>query len=99
MPISSTMLMLGYDFSWHLILGKPWTRDALSMMFVLALYLPWCRYLASQQEVEPQLHADDPEYVSGDPLGLLRAAELVHWLCPIRRSGACSLRVSPCEHF
>ena len=42
-------------------LGQPWTRDGgilqgcpLSMMFIVALYLPWCRYLAAQ----PQLKAD-----------------------------------------
>ena len=36
-------------------LGEPWTRDGgipqgcpLSMMFIVALYLPWCRYLAAQ---------------------------------------------------
>ena len=35
-------------------LGQPWTRDGcvpqgcpLSMMFIVALYLPWCRYLAA----------------------------------------------------
>ena len=34
-------------------LGDPWTRDGgipqgcpLSMMFIVALYLPWCRYLS-----------------------------------------------------
>ena len=42
-------------------LGEPWTRDGgtpqgclLSMMFVVALYLPWCRYLAAQVGVKPQ---------------------------------------------
>ena len=41
-------------------LGEPWTRDGgilqgclLSMMFVVVLYLPWCRYLADQEAVEP----------------------------------------------
>ena len=36
-------------------LGRPWTRDGgipqgcpLSMMFIVALYLPWCRYLSAQ---------------------------------------------------
>ena len=36
-------------------LGQPWTRDGgipqgcpLSMMFIVALYLPWCRYLGAQ---------------------------------------------------
>ena len=75
MPISSTMLTGGYDLSWHLVLGELWTRDALCMMFVVALYLPWCRYLASQEEVEPQLYADNPKCVSRDPLRLLRAAK------------------------
>ena len=38
-------------------LGEPWTRDGgipqvcpLSMMFIVALYLPWCRYLAAHGE-------------------------------------------------
>ena len=36
-------------------LGQPWTRDGgipqgcpLSMMFIVALYLPWCKYLGAQ---------------------------------------------------
>ena len=36
-------------------LGEPWTRDGgipqgcpLSMMFIVALYLPWCRYLSAR---------------------------------------------------
>ena len=36
--------------------GEPWTRDGgipqrylLSMMFIVALYLPWCRYLAAHE--------------------------------------------------
>ena len=40
-------------------LGEPWTRDGgipqgclLSMMFIVALYLPWCRYLAAHGEGE-----------------------------------------------
>ena len=43
-------------------LGEPWTRDGgvpqgcpSSMMFIVALYVPWCRYLAAEEEVEPQL--------------------------------------------
>ena len=42
-------------------------------MFIVALYLPWCKYLAAQG-VEPQLHADNLKCVSGDPGLLLRAA-------------------------
>ena len=41
-------------------LGEPWTRDGgipqvcpLSMMFIVALYLPCCRYLAAQEGVQP----------------------------------------------
>ena len=47
-------------------LGEQWTSDGgipqvcpLSAMFIVALYLPWCRYLAAQERVEPQLHADN----------------------------------------
>ena len=43
-------------------LGDPCTRDGgipqecpLSMMFIVVLYLPWRRYPASQEGVEPQL--------------------------------------------
>ena len=44
------------------------------MMFIVALYLPWCRYLASQDGVQPQLYADNLKCVSRDPGVLLRAA-------------------------
>ena len=63
-------------------LGEPWTQDGgipqgclLSMMFIVALYFPWCGYLAAQEGVEPQLYADTLKCVSRDPLWLLRAAE------------------------
>ena len=62
-------------------LGVPWTRDGgipqgcpLSMMFIVALYLPWCRYLAAQEGVQPQLYADNLKCLSGDPGVLWRAA-------------------------
>ena len=62
-------------------LGEPWTRDGgipqgclLSMMFIVALYLPWCRYLSAQVGVEPQLYADNLKCTSRDPELLLRAA-------------------------
>ena len=42
-------------------LGESWTRDGgipqgcpLSVMFIVALYLPWCRYLAAHEGVQPQ---------------------------------------------
>ena len=46
----------------------------LSMMFIVALYLPWCRYLSAQAGVQPQLYADNLKYVSRDPDSLLAAA-------------------------
>ena len=52
-------------------LGQPWTRDGgipqgcpLSMMFIVALYLPWCRYLAAQGGIQPQFYADNLKCVS-----------------------------------
>ena len=36
--------------------------------------MPWCRYLAAQDGVQPQLYADNLECVSTDPGVLLRAA-------------------------
>ena len=62
-------------------LGEPWTRDGgipqgcpLSMMSIVALYLPWCRYLHELPEVTPQLYADNLKCVSSNPGKLLRAA-------------------------
>ena len=47
-------------------LGEPWTRDGgisqggpLSIMFTVAWYLPWCRYLHEMPEVTPQLYAEN----------------------------------------
>ena len=62
-------------------LVQPWTRDGcipqgcpLSMMFIVALYLPWCRHLGAQVGVHPQLHAENLKCVSRDPDLLLAAA-------------------------
>ena len=68
-------------------LGEPWTgivvgvegegdpqECPLSMMFIVALCLPWCRYLAAQEGVQPQPYADNLKCVSRDPDLLLRAA-------------------------
>ena len=62
-------------------LGEPWTRDGgipqgcpLSMMFIVALYLPWYKDLGSQVGVQPQLYADNLKCVSRDPEVLLSAA-------------------------
>ena len=43
-------------------------------MFIVALYLPWSRYLAAGGGGRPQLYADNLKCVSGDPGLLLRAA-------------------------
>ena len=42
------------------------------MMSIVALYLPWCRYLAAQEGVQPQLYADNLKCVSRGPGVLLR---------------------------
>ena len=62
-------------------LGEPWSGDGgipqgcpLSMMFIVALYLPWCKYLGPQFGVEPQLYADNLKCASGDLAAVLRAA-------------------------
>ena len=62
-------------------LGQPWTGDGgipqecpLNMMFFVALYFLWCRYLGAQDGVHPQLCADNLKCVSRDPGLLLRAA-------------------------
>ena len=44
------------------------------MMFIVALYLSWCRYLAAQVGVQPQLHADNLKCLSRNPELLLHAA-------------------------
>ena len=44
------------------------------MMFIVALYLHWCRYLAAHEGVQPQLNADILKCVSRHPDLLLRAA-------------------------
>ena len=37
------------------------------MMSVVALYFPWCRYLAAQEGVEPQLYGDNLSVFQGYP--------------------------------
>ena len=44
------------------------------MMFIVALYLPWCRYLSAQVGVWLQLYADNLKCLSGNPDLLLHAA-------------------------
>ena len=69
------LLMLGCGLSFLSSgLAVPWTRDGgipqgcpLSMMFTVALYLPWCRYLSAQEGVQPQLYADNLKCLSKNP--------------------------------
>ena len=43
-------------------------------MFIVALYLPRCRYLAAHEGFQPPLNADNLKGVSRDPNLLLHAA-------------------------
>ena len=56
-------------------LGQSWTRDGgipqgcpLSMMFIVALNLSWCRYLSAQVGVQPPLYADNLKCLSRNPV-------------------------------
>ena len=46
------------------------------MVFIVALYVPWCRYLSSQRGVTPQLYADNLKCTTVDGGALLEAARL-----------------------
>ena len=63
-------------------LGVAWTRDGgipqgcpLSMIFIIALYTPWCRYLESRASISPQLYADNLKCTSYSVDSLLDAAQ------------------------
>ena len=65
-------------------LGEAWTRDGgipqgcpLSMVFFVALYVPGCRYLSSQQGVTPQLYADNLKCTTVDGHALFEAARFI----------------------
>ena len=66
-------------------LGSSWVRDGgipqgcpLSMVFIVALYLSWCKALESIPGVRPQLYADNLKCVSGSPAALLSAARFTN---------------------
>ena len=46
----------------------------LSMMVIVALYVPWCRYLSALGGVRPQLYADNLKCVASDPALLFMLA-------------------------
>ena len=63
-------------------LGVAWKRDGgipqgcpLSMVFIIALYTPWCRYLESRASISPQLYADNLMCTSYSVDSLLEAAQ------------------------
>ena len=63
-------------------LGVAWTRDGgipqgcpLSVIFIIALYTPWCRHLGSCANVSLQLHADNLTCTSHDVVSVLAAAQ------------------------
>ena len=37
------------------------------MVFIVALYAPWCRHLESLPDVKPQLYADNPKCCADRP--------------------------------
>ena len=59
-------------------------------MFIVALYLPWCRYLAAHVGVQRHLYADKLRCVSRDPDLAFECCSAHHWVCPIGWSGACA---------
>ena len=44
------------------------------MVFIVALYTPWCRYLESQVSISPQLYADNLKCTSYSGDSVLAAA-------------------------
>ena len=62
-------------------LGEPWCRDGgilqgcpLSMVFIVALYVPWCRHLESLPDVKPQLFAENLKCSAERPRALFESA-------------------------
>ena len=62
-------------------LGEPWCRDGgipqgcpLSMVFIVALHVPWCRHLESLPDVKPQLYADNLECSAARPRDFFESA-------------------------
>ena len=62
-------------------LGEPWCRDGgihqgcpLSMVFIVALYVPWCRHQEARPDVKPQLYADNLKCSAERPGALFDAA-------------------------
>ena len=83
--------------SGHPVLGEPWCRDGsipqgcpLSMVFIVALVVPWCRHLDALLDVKPQLCADNLKCSAEGPRALFDAARF-----PARYVRAVGQDVSP----
>ena len=81
---------VGLRFELSCGLVEAWTRCGgipqgcpLSMIFIVAVYLPWCRHLESFRGVKPQLHADNLKCVSSDDDDLPEAARFAHTYVPL----------------
>ena len=46
----------------------------LSMVFIVALYVPWCRHLESLPDIKPQLYADNLKCSTTQPRALFESA-------------------------
>ena len=62
-------------------LGEPWCRNGgfpqgcpLSMIFIVALYVPWCRHLDALPDVKPQPYADNLKCSAARPRALFESA-------------------------
>ena len=65
-------------------LGEPWCTDGgipqgcpLSMVFIVALYVPWCRHLESLPDIKPQLYADNLKCSAVRPRALFESAYFI----------------------
>ena len=62
-------------------LGEPWCRDGgipqgcpLSVVFIVALYVTWCRHLSLCPDVKPQLYVDNLKCSADRPGALFESA-------------------------
>ena len=58
-------------------LGEPWCilqGCPVSMVFTVALYVPWCRHLDSMPDIKPQLYANNLNCIADRPRALFESA-------------------------
>ena len=75
---SPFIVMFVFDLSLLLVLGllgSAMGAFPLSMIFIIALYTPWCRYLGSLAGISPQLYADILKCTSYSVDSVLDAAQ------------------------